>query len=282
MKLEGINAVITGAGSGLGRALSLALAERGCQVGVVDLDLGRAQETLSLVESRGGRGIAVRADVSDPESVRHLAERFFGEWERVDLLVNNAGVVVTGFVGDIPLENWHWQFDVNFWGVLYGCHFFIPGMRRQGGGHILNVASSAGLLNLLEMGPYNATKAAVVSLSETLRAELAPAGIRVTVLCPMFFNTRLLESMRYTDEFEKRFAQTAFENARMSAEEVAEKALRAVEKERLYCIPQFSGRLYWALKRAAPGPFYRVLGWANRMPWGRTLLLKMAKWGLLQ
>ncbi|MEJ5187474.1 MAG: SDR family NAD(P)-dependent oxidoreductase [Candidatus Geothermincolales bacterium] len=282
MRLEGINAVVTGAGSGLGRALSLSLASRGCRVGIADLDLSRAQETLSLVEERGGRGLALQVDVGDPESVRDMAERFYSEWGKVDLLVNNAGVVAVGHVGDIPLEDWHWQFDVNFWGVLYGCHYFIPRMKRQGKGYILNVASSAGLLNLLEMGPYNATKAAVVSLSETLRAELAPSGIGVTVLCPMFFNTRLLETMRYTDDFERQFAHAAFENARMSTEEVAERALRAVEKEKLYCIPQLSGRVYWAIKRATPGLFYGTLAWGNRKPWGRTLLLKMAEWGLLQ
>jgi NAD(P)-dependent dehydrogenase (short-subunit alcohol dehydrogenase family) len=282
MRLENINAVITGAGSGLGRAFSLALASRSCRVGIADLDLSRAMETLSLVEARGGQGLALQVDVGDPESVAAMAERFYSEWGRVDLLVNNAGVVSVGHVGDIPLDDWRWQFDANFWGVLHGCHFFIPRMKRQGGGHILNVASSAGLLNLLEMGPYNATKAAVVSLSETLRAELAPSGIGVTVLCPMFFNTRLLETMRYTDEFEWRFAHTAFENARMTAEEVAEKALQAVKKGKLYCIPQLSGRIYWAIKRAAPGLFYDVLAWGNRRPWGRTLLLKMAEWGLLQ
>ncbi len=282
MKLMGINAVITGAGSGLGRALSLALAKRNCRVGIADLNLDRARETLSLVELRGGRGMVAEVDVADPESVKCLAERFYGEWGRVDLLINNAGVVAAGHVGDIPLEDWRWQFDVNFWGVLYGCHFFIPSMKRQGGGHILNVASSAGLLNLLEMGPYNASKAAIVSLSETLRAELAPAGIGVTVLCPMFFKTRLLETTRYTDEFERRFAQTAFDNARMSAEEVAERALRAVERGRLYCIPQLSGRTYWAIKRMAPETMYRVLGWGYRMTWGKFLMLKMAEWGLLQ
>lgn len=281
-KLDGKRVVITGAGSGLGRALSLALASRGCRIGAADIDEGRARETLELVRARGGEGEAYRVDVGRPEEVEAMAEHFFRSWGGVDVLVNNAGVVSTGFVGDIPLEDWEWVFRVNFWGVLYGCHYFIPRMKAQGGGYIVNVASAAGLLTLLEMAPYNATKAAVVALSETLRSELAPFGIGVTAVCPMFFNTRLLESMRYTDAFEKEFAETTFRFARMSAEQVAEAVVRAVERGRLYVVPQFSGRFFWALKRLRPGFYHGALAFFNRDDLGRRLLLWMARKGLVQ
>ncbi|MDI6873639.1 SDR family NAD(P)-dependent oxidoreductase [Candidatus Solincola sp.] len=281
-RLDGKRVVITGAGSGLGRALSLALASRGCRIGVVDIDESRAGETLEMVRQKGGDGEAYRLDVSRPEEVEAMAEHFFRSWGGVDVLVNNAGVVSTGFVGDIPLEDWEWVFGVNFWGMLYGCHFFIPRMKTQGGGYIVNVASAAGLLTLLEMGPYNATKAAVIALTETLRSELAPFNIGVTAVCPMFFNTRLLESMRYTDDFEREFAETTFRYARMSAEQVAEAVIQAVEKRRLYVVPQLSGRLFWLIKRMKPGLYHRTLAFFNRDDLGRRLLLWMARKGLIQ
>ncbi len=281
-RLEGKRVVITGAASGLGRAMAVALARRGCRVGVVDIDLEGAEETLGMVTAAGGSGEVYELDVRVAVDWGAMAEHFFTSWGGVDLLVNNAGVVSTGYVGDIPLEDWEWIFAVNFWGMLYGCHHFLPRMKKQGHGHILNVASAAGIFNLLEMAPYNATKAAVISLSETLKEELAAEDIGVTVLCPMFFNTNLLKTMRYTDPFEPEFAHTTFENARMSADEVAEAAIRAVERGRLYCVPQSSGRALWRIKRFSPGLFQGLVAYANRYPWGKKVFLWMARKGMLQ
>lgn len=281
-RLGGKRVVITGAGSELGRALSLALAERGCRLGIADIDSERAKETLELVRERGGDGLIYCIDVSIPSEVEAMAAYFFSSWGRVDVLVNNAGVAAAGFVGQVPVEDWEWIFGVNFWGMLYGCHYFIPRMKAQGGGYIVNVASAAGLLALPEMAPYNVAKAAVISLSETLRGELAPFGIGVTVVCPMFFNTRLLETLRCSDDFERNFAHATFENARMTADQVAEAVLRAVERRRLYAIPQFSGRFFWALKRMRPGLYHGTLGFFNRGGLGRRLLLWMARRGLIQ
>ncbi len=281
-KLDGKSAVITGAASGLGRSLALALARKGCRIGVVDIDTGGAEETLEMVKGAGGSGEIYFLDVSVPKDWEVMAEHFFCNWGGVDLLVNNAGVVSAGIVGDIPLEDWEWIFSVNFWGMLYGCHTFIPRMKEQGGGHIMNVASSAGILSMMEMAPYNTTKAAVVSLTETLKMELAPDGIGVTVLCPMFFNTHLLDGMRYTDKFETDFAHTTFEYARMTSEKVAEASLQAIEKGRLYCIPQASGRVYWAIKRLNPDTFHGSLAFLNRRSWGKSLFIWMARKGMLQ
>jgi len=181
------NAVITGAASGFGRALALTLARRrGWKILVADINRQGMEETLAMVKESGGDGEIFECDVSKPEPVQKMAEYVFPNWKKVDLLINNAGVVSCGFVSDIPLEDWYWCVNINFWGMLYGCHFFIPGMKAQGGGHIINVASSAGLFSLMEMAPYNVTKAAVISLSETLRQELVSYKIGVTVACPMF------------------------------------------------------------------------------------------------
>jgi NAD(P)-dependent dehydrogenase (short-subunit alcohol dehydrogenase family) len=211
-----------------------------------------------------------------------MADHFFKSWGGVDVIVNNAGVVSVGHVGDIPLEDWEWIFSINFWGMLYGCHTFIPRMKEQGGGLIVNVASAGGLLNLLELAPYNTTKAAVIALSETLRSELAPFKIGVTTVCPMFFNTHLLDDMRYTDEFEWEFSHATFEHARMTADEVAQAVVKAVQRGKLYVVPQTPGKVLWMIKRLSPGFYHGTLAFLNRAGIGRSLFMWMARKGMLQ
>lgn len=278
---HGKRIVVTGAASGLGRALALALARRGCRVAAADINLDGARETLEKVQEEGGTGEAYRLDVTRPGEVEAMAEHFFKSWGGIDLLVNNAGIAVVGLVGRVALEDWRRVLDVNFWGMVYGCHSFIPRMKAQGGGHILNVASAAGLLSMMEMAPYNTSKAAVVSLSETLRVELAPHRIGVTVLCPMFFKTGLLDTMTYTEEFEREFSHACFDHGRMTAEQVAEAAIRAVEKDRLYCVPQLSGRALWFHKRICPSLHYGQMAFFHRRNWVRPLLLWLGRRGLL-
>ncbi|MCX5849814.1 MAG: SDR family NAD(P)-dependent oxidoreductase [Deltaproteobacteria bacterium] len=276
------NAVITGAGSGFGRALALTLAKRGgWKILIADINRAGMEETLAMVRKAGGEGEVFECDVSKPENVQSMSDYAFSDGKRVDLLINNAGVVSCGFVGDIPLENWIWCVGINFWGMLYGCHSFIPGMKAQGGGHIINVASSAGLFSLMEMGPYNVTKAAVISLSETMRQELVPHKIGVTVSCPMFFNTHLLDNMRYQDQFQNEFAHSAFEHGRMSAEEVAQRTIRAYEKNILYVIPQFTGKYYWILKRLSPSIFYGVISYAVKKGYSEKLALFLTRIGMM-
>jgi len=281
-RLDGKGVVITGAASGLGRSLALVLARKGCRIGIADINMDGAEETLKMVKGGGGDGETFKLDVSKPEEVEAMAAHFFETWGSVDLLVNNAGVAVTGFVGDIPLEDWEWIIGINFWGMLYGCHYFIPRMKAQGGGHILNVASAAGLLCMMEMAPYNTAKAGIISLSETLKWELAPDNIGVTVLCPMFFDTHLLDEMRFTDDFEHEFARTTFDHARMTSGEVAEAAVKAVEKGRLYCLPQTTGKFFWVIKRISPSFFSGLMAFVNQHPMARPLYLWLARKGLLQ
>ena len=275
------NAVITGAGSGFGRALAMVLARKGWKILIADINHKGMEETLAMVRQAGGDGEVFECDVSKPENVKAMADYSFSKWGEIDLLINNAGVVSCGFVDGIPLEDWHWCVDINFWGMLYGCHSFIPHMKTKGGGHIINVASSAGLFCLMEMGPYNVTKAAVISLSETLRQELVPYKICVTVACPMFFNTHLLDNMRYQDQFQSEFAHSAFEHGRLSAEEVAERTIKAYEKNRLYVIPQFSGKYYWLLKRLSPSFFYGSISYAVKKGYGEKLALFLTRIGMM-
>jgi NAD(P)-dependent dehydrogenase (short-subunit alcohol dehydrogenase family) len=275
------NAVITGAASGLGRELAIGLARRGWKILIADINRTGMEQTLTLVRQAGGKGEVYDCDVSRPENVQSMADYCFSTWKSVDLLVNNAGVAAAGFAGDIKLEDWHWCVGINFWGMLHGCHSFIPGMKAQGGGHIINVASCAGIFSLMEMGPYNVTKAAIISLSETIRTELAPHNIGVTVVCPMFFNTNLLNNMRYVDQFQHDFAHSAFEHGRLSAEQIAEMAIKAYEKNRLYLIPQFTGKIFWILKRLSPEIFYRAMEFTMSRSYGERLALFMTRIGLM-
>jgi len=165
-RFETKTVVITGAGSGLGRGLALDFAKMGWRVAVSDINPVSANETTHLVDNAGGRGMAVKCDVTKPEEVQALADTVLSEWCSVDILINNAGVPVTGFMEDVTLEDWRFEIDIMLMSVVYGCRTFIPILKKQGRrGHIVNVASAAGVVSLPAMSPYNVTKTGVISLS---------------------------------------------------------------------------------------------------------------------
>ncbi|HPR04783.1 MAG TPA: SDR family NAD(P)-dependent oxidoreductase [Deltaproteobacteria bacterium] len=273
-------AVVTGAASGLGRDIAIALGRKGSRVLVADLDMKKAAITSTMVVQAGGAGEVYRCDVTRVEEVQAMADHVFAAWGGLDLLVNNAGVAAAGVVGNMPIEDWHWLMNINLWGMVYGCHAFIPRMKQSQRGHIINVASLAGIVSLPEMACYNVSKAAVISLSETLRGELAPFGIGVSVVCPSFFNTNLLRDMRYCDEFQCTFAHAAFDNARMTSEDVAGLVLKAWEKNRLYVLPQASAKMQWFFKRLSPANYYENFARLNKSDMFRRFVLVMARLGL--
>ncbi len=280
-KFDKKRAVITGAASGLGLELALALAAEGWTIGVADFNITGARAALTRIEREGGRGDTFLVDTRDPQQVKEMAGYFCGQWGGVDLLINNAGVAVAGTVGDVPLEEWKRIHDTNFLGMVYGCHEFIPHMKAQGGGYIVNVASAAGFTSLPEMGPYNTSKAGIISLSETLHSELAPHNIGVTVVCPFFFKTHLLDTATFTDDWEPQLAQTGVDSSRMSAAEIAAKTLAAVKKRRLYVLPQGHAKAMWAMKRLAPRLYHGSLALANRAGLAKPAAMWMARHGLL-
>jgi NAD(P)-dependent dehydrogenase (short-subunit alcohol dehydrogenase family) len=251
-----VRAVVTGAGSGLGRAFCIELAKRRGRVLAADIDLEGAEETARLVREAGGEAVVHRCDVSIPEEVEGLAAAIEGAYGAADLVINNAGVAVGGLVGKVPLDDWRWIMGINLWGVIYGCHTFVPRFRTRGYGHIINVASAAGLLAAPEMAPYNVTKSGVVALSETLHAELAGTGVVVTVLCPTFFKTNIARSSHThaenvtPDDVEKLMTRTS-----VQAPEVARYALDATDRGDLFALPHADGRWGWRLKRLSPELF---------------------------
>ncbi|MFY9398981.1 MAG: SDR family NAD(P)-dependent oxidoreductase [Desulfomonilia bacterium] len=252
---------ITGAGSGLGRGLALEFARLGWKVAVCDIDSARIEESARLVRENGGQALALTGDVTRCGDIESLADRVISQWGAADIVINNAGVPVAGFMEKVPLEDWRYELDVLLMSVIYGCRTFIPIFRRQGGGHIVNVASAAGFVSLAEMSPYNVAKAGTISLSESLRMELAGSGIGVTVVCPTFFKTNLMDRARYTDEHQIRMFEAFFEKFSFgTVESVSRAVMRAIRKNRLYAVPQWDAKLAWIMKRAAPQVFYHVGG----------------------
>jgi NAD(P)-dependent dehydrogenase (short-subunit alcohol dehydrogenase family) len=212
---------------------------------------------------------AVRCDVTKLGDVEALAAAAMQHLGGVDLLINNAGVAVAGPVGDVPLDSWRWIVDVNLWGPIHGCHVFLPLLRRQGSGHILNVASIAGLCAAPNLGPYNATKSALVALSETLYSELAGTGVGVSVLCPTFFQTSIADSAHmHGDPTQLELVRGLMSRAKIQANDVARIALDRAARGDLYILPHRDGRLLWGFKRFFPRIFHRLtpklLAWRSR------------------
>jgi NAD(P)-dependent dehydrogenase (short-subunit alcohol dehydrogenase family) len=193
-------AVVTGAASGIGRALATVFAGAGSSVVLGDIDGAGAEAGAADIRAAGGSAEAITVDVSRSASVDELAARTIARFRRVDVLCNNDGVSTFNLIQDQTLEDWRWVFDVNLWGVVHGLHSFLPILQSQGTpAHIVNTASIAGLLSgVAFIGPYAATKVAVVSISETLSQEFSLAGlpIGVSVLCPSSVETRVMESER--------------------------------------------------------------------------------------
>jgi NAD(P)-dependent dehydrogenase (short-subunit alcohol dehydrogenase family) len=182
---EGRVVAITGGAGGIGRATALAFAGRGAVTALADVDRDELAAVEAELRGAGRRVLARVVNVARAEEMERFANEVWGLFGRVDVLVNNAGIALNGFLEDMELSDWRRILDVNVWGVIHGCHYFYPRMARQaGGGHIVNVASMAALGPLPASTAYCATKSAVLGLSEALRIEAARRGVGVSTICP--------------------------------------------------------------------------------------------------
>jgi NAD(P)-dependent dehydrogenase (short-subunit alcohol dehydrogenase family) len=256
--LSGKVAVVTGAASGIGRATALALAQRGANLAICDVDEPALKETASEIEQLGRRVLAVVVDVANPDQMSAYAERCEAELARIDLLVNNAGIGVGGAFVDVPLSEWDSIIDINLKGVVHGCYFFVPRMIAAGsGGHIVNIASMAGYVATPGMTAYATTKFGVIGFSEALAGDLAEHGIGVTAVCPGVINTPIVHSSRLygpdaTPENRQRGVEM-FARRNYGPERVATAILKAVRRNRLVApVSPEAWAGYW-LKRLLPG-----------------------------
>ena len=241
-------ALITGAGSGLGRAIALHLAREGCTIAVTDLQGDRAEAVAREIQATGGKAQAHQLEVGDWDAWRAL-ERSLGP---VDILVNNAGVADVGRLVDTDPEQWARQLDINLMGVIRGCRTFVPAMTRRGSGHVINIASLAGLALAPGMISYNTAKAAVVAFSESLRVEVALDGVGVSVCCPAFFRTNLTDSMHTASPAMVARVHKWMDTSGVTAEDVALACADAIEQNRFLVLTHPGTWKYWLLKRLWP------------------------------
>src|SRR3954454_14273162 len=196
--LTGKVAVVTGAASGIGNAMATRFAQEGMKVVLADIEEGPLADAEKALAETGANVLAVPTDVTKADQMDALALKTFDKFGTVHVICNNAGVATGGPMWTLTEADWQWVLGVNLWGVIHGVRVFVPRMVEQAEGHVVNTASMAGLTSAPMMGPYNVSKHGVVTLSETLAAELALFGspVKVSVLCPGWVNTRINEAER--------------------------------------------------------------------------------------
>ncbi len=254
-------AIVTGGASGIGKALCEELALRGATVVVADIQLPGAQSVAVSITALGGRASAAFVDVRQAADVQTLVDNIVREHGRLDFMFNNAGIGVGGEIRGLTLDHWRTAVEINLIGVIHGVMAAYPVMLRQGAGHIVNIASVAGLVPAPGFGPYAATKAAVVSLTSVLRAEAESYGVRASVVCPGFVKTAIFENalgMQVNKEELIRKIGMPF----MPAEDAARKILRGVERNQAVIVFPSSARMVWRLVRLCPwllAPLQRLI-----------------------
>ena len=261
-------AIVTGGASGIGAALSRALARRGSLVIVSDRQLDGARETSRAIEQSGGRAEAVEADVRDAQRIASMIEHVWEQHGRLDYLFNNAGIGVGGEALQCSLDDWRYIVDVNLMGVVHGVQAAYPRMVQQGFGHIVSTASMAAFMPTPFTASYGATKAAVVGLTRALRIEAAPYGVRVSALCPGVIRTPILAGGRFGRIKIEMPIQKQLENWErlrpMDPALFAERVLDQVAANREIIIVPSWWKLIWWMNRLTPQLFSRFAARAYR------------------
>lgn len=266
-------AVVTGAGSGIGRSTAKLLATRGAKVHVADIDAEAARRVCDEIRSSGGEAAAHAVDVTDTAAVEALARDVFAADGGVDLLHNNAGIGHAAPVEDTTIDDWRRVLDVNLMGVVNGVQAFVPRMLKQGrDSHVINTASMAGICPNAGMVPYSTSKAAVAGMSEALDAELAPSGIRVTALCPGVIDTAIVRNTTMRGRIAGRQQQLIdfYRKRGVSPDVVARQALDAVKHKRvIQPSPYRQVMPLWVIKRISPRLYAFIGGQIFKRMFGR-------------
>lgn len=267
----GKTAIVTGAGSGIGRALALALADAGCsRLAVTDIRQERLDLVVDELTDRGVEARGYLVDHSRLDDVKGFAERFFEEHGRVDILCSNAGVGLGGRFLETSIEEWEWVMSINFWGAVYMMKVFVPEMIERGGGSILLTASDAGLGPLPFSSAYNTTKYGVVALGETIRTELSEHNIKVSLLCPGDIKTNIIKDgpLHIYDRSgasNKPAIVKYYEEKGADPSIVAEAALRGLERDRpIILVPWIHHGYLILLRRISPRSYHALMRFLYR------------------
>lgn len=251
---------VTGGASGLGKAIAEHYARSGARVCIADINGELGQQALAELTHISEDALFLRCDVTTLADLEHARDILVDRWSGVDIVVNNAGVGGTaGGIEAVSLDDWEWVLNINLLGVVRGCKTFTPVFKAAQRGYFVNIASAAGLMNAPRMASYNASKAAVVSLSETLRMELTGDNIGVSVVCPSFFPTNLTQSLRSHDEGTQDFVEKLMRRSTISADDIAQMISHAVSCNQFLVLPHILERRLWRIKRWTPEFFYRQM-----------------------
>ena len=264
---SGKAAAVTGAGSGIGRALALGLARRGCDLALSDVDEGGLAGTVEAARQRGVRVTGARVDVADREAVYAWADRAEEEHGRINLVFNNAGVALGSTIEGGGYEDFEWLFDINFWGVVHGTKAFLPHLKASGEGHVVNISSVFALISVPGQGAYNASKAAVRGFTEALRMELELSGapVSATSVHPGGIKTNVARSARSDDSLKSLGVDPAesrrnFEKLFVTEpEKAAEVILGAVQKDKRRVLVGPDAYFIDGLARLLPGAYQGVV-----------------------
>jgi short-subunit dehydrogenase len=266
-------AAITGAGSGIGRALSISLARERCDLALSDIDTDGLEETARLAASFGGRVTTQKVDVADRDAVHSWADQAAREHARVNLVFNNAGVALGSTLEGVSYEDFEWIMNINFWGVVHGTKAFLPHLRASGDGHVVNISSVFGIVAVPTQGTYNATKFAVRGFTEALRQELDLSGGPVSATCvhPGGIRTNIAKSSRISDSIsafvDVSTARDRFDKMFItSAEQAASTILGAVRRNARRVLVGRDAYVIDALSRLAPAASQRLtMAFARRV-----------------
>jgi NAD(P)-dependent dehydrogenase (short-subunit alcohol dehydrogenase family) len=256
---DGRLALVTGAASGIGRAISGRLAREGCSVVLVDIDRDGVESACREIDASGLNASWYLADVSDPEQVERLHELVTAEVGTPDILVNSAGVAMAGTFDKVSLDDWRWLLGVNLWGAVHTVHYFINDFYSRGSGHIVNMASAAGLFVLPEAGLYTTSKFAMVGFSGSLRIQAAVHGVKVMTVCPGFVATPMLENVKSAEPGSIEDDTAAARRIAMSPERLIDKILAGMLKDSPVVTCPFYIKLMYGTARHLPRLWDRLM-----------------------
>lgn len=260
MNLEGKVVIVTGAAHGIGRATALGFSAKGAQVALADVDEDALDKVRAEIEERGGRAIALRADVASEAEVNSMVDQTIGAFGTLDVIVSNAGVSVAGPAEATPIEDWRWAVDVNLWPHVYAVRRAVPYFKERGSGHLVHVSSAGGILGTPALAAYCMTKFAVFGLAESLAVSLHGTGIKVSVVCPLWVDTDIGERGRITvdpelgldEEAARALGRQMLRDVGIAPEQVADAIVEAVETGRFLVLPQPEVLKFAQIKWADP------------------------------